>query len=99
MLKPASLREHLTAALPQLRRDPEKLVVFIAGGGLHSTLTQSLSFEYRYTLRLLLLDYAGHADAVMAPLLIWLRTTFLMTACWPWPLIFRCFLRKPRISP
>ncbi|MBS0501110.1 MAG: phage tail protein [Proteobacteria bacterium] len=74
MLKPASLREHLTAALPQLRRDPEKLVVFITGGGLHSTLTQSLSFEYRYTLRLLLLDYAGHADAVMAPLLIWLRT-------------------------
>lgn len=74
MLKPASLREHLTAALPQLRRDPENLVVFITGGGLHSTLTQSLSFEYRYTLRLLLLDYAGHADAVMAPLLIWLRT-------------------------
>lgn len=74
MLKPASLREHLTAALPQLSRDPEKLVVFITGGGLHSTLTQSLSFEYRYTLRLLLLDYAGHADAVMAPLLIWLRT-------------------------
>ena len=73
MLKPASLREHLTAALPQLRRDPEKLVVFITGGGLHSTLTQSLSFEYRYTLRLLLLDYAGHADAVMVPLLAWLK--------------------------
>ena len=74
MLKPASLREHLTAALPQLRRDPEKLVVFIAGGGLHSTLTQSLSFEYRYTASITVLDYTGHADAIMVPLLAWVQT-------------------------
>lgn len=74
MLKPASLRAHLTAALPDLQRDPENLAVFIHAGNVKSTLTASLSWEYGYTLRLLFLDYAGHVDAIIAPLLIWLRT-------------------------
>lgn len=74
MFKPHSLRAHLTNALPDLARDPEKLLVFIPSGGIQSTLTQSLAFEYQYIVRLLLLDFAGHPDAVFAPLLIWLRT-------------------------
>lgn len=74
MLKPASIRAHLTAALPALQRAPENLTVFITSGRLKSTRTQSLSWEYSYTLRLLFLDYTGHVDAVMAPLLVWLRT-------------------------
>lgn len=74
MLKPASLRDHLTRALPDLARDPEKLMVLVPEGSIQSTLTDSLSYEYGYTLRLILLDFATHADAVMAPLLIWLRT-------------------------
>ena len=73
MLKPAKLRDHLTRALPELARDPEKLVMFVTAGSIQSTLTAALSYEYGYTLRLLFLDYAGHADAVLAPLLIWLR--------------------------
>lgn len=72
MIKPASLREHLTAALPELRRDPEKLLVFIDRGSVVATAAAGLSFEYRYTLNLILTDYAGHPDAVMVPLLIWL---------------------------
>lgn len=74
MLKPASLREHLCRALPDLARDPERLMVLIPKGSIQSTLTAALSYEYSYTLRLIVLDFAGHADAVMAPLLIWLRT-------------------------
>ena len=74
MLKPASLRDHLTNALPDLARDPEKLMMLVAEGSIQSTLTESLCYEYSYTLRLILLDFATHADAVMAPLLIWLRT-------------------------
>ncbi|HEY5804855.1 MAG TPA: phage tail protein [Lysobacter sp.] len=73
MIKPGSLREHLVAALPELKRDPDKLLVFIDRGSLVSTYVPGLSFEYRYTLNLILLDYAGHPDAVMVPLLVWLR--------------------------
>lgn len=71
MLKPASLREHLTAALPELARDPEKLVVMANAGRALCTGTGTLSFEYAYTLQIILLDYAGHADAVIVPLIAW----------------------------
>ncbi len=73
MLKPNSLRAHLTEAVPALARDPDKLCVLIKDGKLVTTGAGSLSFEYRYTLNLVLLDYAEHADAVMVPLLAWLR--------------------------
>lgn len=72
MLKPGSLRAHLTKALPELKRDPEKLVVIARGGRAICTGTGSLSFEYAYTLQIILLDYAGHADAVIVPLLAWI---------------------------
>ena len=73
MLKPNSLREHLSQAVPALRRDPDKLSVFLKDGKLVAAAGETLSFEYRYTLNLLLLDYAEHSDAVMVPLLAWLR--------------------------
>lgn len=73
MIKPDSLRAYLTDALPELQRDPDKLLVFIDRGSLVSTCAPGLSFEYRYTLNLILTDYAGHPDAVMVPLLVWLR--------------------------
>lgn len=73
MLKPADLRQHLTAAVPQLARDPEKLVILAKGGRIASTGTAALAFEYAYTLQVIVLDYTGHADALIAPILIWLR--------------------------
>lgn len=73
MLKPGSLRAHLTAALPELARDPERLVVLARAGRIITTGTAALSFEYAYTLQMIVLDYAGHADAVMVPLLAWLK--------------------------
>lgn len=73
MLKPNSLRQHLAEAVPTLQRDPDRLAVFIRDGKLVTTGAGSLSFEYRYTLNLVLLDYGEHADAVMVPLLAWLR--------------------------
>lgn len=73
MLKPNSLRAHLVAAVPELKRDPDKLAIYVRDGKLATTGAGSLSFEYRYTLNLVLLDYASHADAVMVPVLAWLR--------------------------
>jgi hypothetical protein len=73
MLKPSSLRAHLTNATPDLKKNPDKLTVFVKDGRLVSAAAKSLSFEYRYTLSLVVLDYEGHPDAIMVPLLAWLK--------------------------
>ncbi|MGX8286480.1 phage tail protein [Xanthomonas oryzae] len=73
MIKPASLRAHLVAALPDLARDADRLLVFIDAGSLVSTFQPGLSFEYQYTLNLIVTDYAGHPDSVMVPLLEWVQ--------------------------
>lgn len=74
MYKPSSLRRHLTAAVPELARDPDKLSLLVKGGQVVCAGPTTLSFEYRYTLQLVVLDYAGHADAIVLPVLVWLRT-------------------------
>jgi hypothetical protein len=73
MLKPAALRAHLSTAVPQLARDPEKLIVVAKAGRVVCTGTGTLSFEYRYTLQIIALDYAGHSDALIVPLLAWVQ--------------------------
>lgn len=72
MNKPDSLRAHLTTAIPELGRDPERLLVFITDGHLAATYVPGLSFEYRYTLRLVVTDFTGHPDVLFVPLLEWL---------------------------
>ena len=72
MNKPNSLRDHLLAAVPELHKNPDRLLVFIDNGSIRSTAAPGLSFEYSYTLNVILTDYAGHPDAVAIPLLAWL---------------------------
>ncbi|MEC3766878.1 phage tail protein [Cupriavidus sp. SS-3] len=73
MMKPNSLREALTGAVPDLARHPEKLHVFVDEGRLVATGARSLSFEYRYTLTLIVTDFAAGSDEIMVPVLAWLR--------------------------
>lgn len=72
MIKPAALRAHLTEALPELRRNPESLLVFVDSGSLIATAVPGLSFEYAYTLTLTVLEFSAHPDAIMVPLLSWI---------------------------
>lgn len=72
MNKPDALRNHLLAAVPDLKNSPERLLVFIDVGTVRSTAAPGLSFEYGYTLNIILTDFAGHPDAVVIPLLAWL---------------------------
>ncbi|MCF3502468.1 phage tail protein [Stenotrophomonas maltophilia] len=72
MKKPQLLRQHLVAAMPSLAADPERLLVFVDDGGLAASFAAGLSFQYRYTLELVLRDFAGAPEAVMVPLLQWL---------------------------
>lgn len=72
MNKPSALRAQLLAAVPDLHKNPDRLLVFIDNGTIRSTAAPGLSFEYSYTLNIILTDYAGHPDAVAIPLLAWL---------------------------
>lgn len=73
MRKLASLRTLITQCVPELARDPERLLIMGDDGRMVATGTPSLSFEYRYTAYITVLDYTGHADALMVPLLAWLK--------------------------
>ncbi|SFD28639.1 phage tail protein [Collimonas sp. OK412] len=73
MYKPKSLRAHLKAAIADLTRNPDKLLIFADEGNTVATGTNSLSFEYRYKLDIIITDYSGDADAVMVALLAWIQ--------------------------
>jgi hypothetical protein len=73
MYKPASLRDYLLKAVKDLKRDPDKLHVFIDEGGARATGTAGLSFEYEFVLNLILTDIGLDLDLVFVPLLAWMR--------------------------
>lgn len=72
MNKPESLRAHLLATIPELKHNPDRLLIFIDYGKIRCTSAASLSFEYGFDLQIILTDFAGHPDSVMLPLLGWL---------------------------
>ncbi|HHQ6631041.1 TPA: phage tail protein [Serratia fonticola] len=74
MLKPDSLRAAIAAAVPYIAKNPDCLHIFIDKGVIFSTLAPSISFEYQYTLNLVITDYADSADLLIVPILHWLRT-------------------------
>ena len=73
MKKPDSLRSHILAAVKELQRDPERMLIFTDKGNVRCTGASGLSFEYVYDLNFILTEYSGELDAVMIPLLDWVR--------------------------
>lgn len=73
MKKPLTLRRHLEAAIPHLKRDPDKLRQWIEEGAIASKLGRSLSYEWRYTLTLLFMDVVDSPDTLIVPLLAWIE--------------------------
>lgn len=73
MNKPNSLREHLLNRVEGLKKNPDWLLIFIDAGSVRCTAATGLSFEYTYTLQVILTDFAGHPDSVFIPVLEWLR--------------------------
>ncbi|MBB6153703.1 hypothetical protein HDC30_000897 [Pseudomonas sp. JAI115] len=72
MNKHESLRKHLLATMPDLRHNPDRLLIFIDNGKVRCTAAPSLSFEYSFDLQIILTDFAGHPDSVVLPLLGWI---------------------------
>jgi len=73
MNKPAHLRAAIEAALPDLRDNPDKLKMYIERGRPVATGTASRSFEYRYQLKVLIIQYSDHPDVLFITLMEWLR--------------------------
>ena len=64
MNKLKSLRDYLLANIPTLAQNPERLLIFADKGKIVSN-SLSLSFEYDYTVNLIVTDFAGDANIVM----------------------------------
>ena len=73
MKKPDSLRTHMLNAVTELQRDPDRMLIFTNQGNIRCTLANGLSFEYVYDLEFVLTEFSGSLDAVMIPLLDWIR--------------------------
>lgn len=73
MKKPESLRTHMLNAVTELKRDPDRLLIHTENGKIRCLMSNGLSFEYEYELSFILTEYAGELDAVMIPLLNWVR--------------------------
>lgn len=72
MKKPDSLKKLLLATVPGLKDNPECLTLFVDKGEIHGGHGASLSFEYRYTVNIVLESYAGDMDALTVPVLAWI---------------------------
>lgn len=72
MKKHDSLRAHLTAALPELGREPDALALYVTDGKIAARMGGTLSFEYRYSVQLVLLNFNGDPSQIFLPLLSWI---------------------------
>lgn len=73
MNKPQSLRHALNKSVPYVRENPDRLHLFVDNGSLVATAAESISWEYRYTLNVVVTDFTGDQNLLMAPILYWLR--------------------------
>lgn len=73
MNKPQSLRSALNSAVPFVRDNPDKLHLFVDNGSLVATGALSMSWEYRYTLNVVIEDFSGDQNLLMAPVLLWMK--------------------------
>lgn len=72
MQKLEALRAHLLAAVPDLKRNPEKLMTFANDGRVQFHKARHLSHEYSIDAQIIVTDYHGTMDVIMVPLLQWL---------------------------
>lgn len=74
MRKPRLLRQFLCNAIPALETESQRLTMHVEHGHIVARSSDSLSFEYRFTARLILPGFASDLDLIIIPLLAWLHT-------------------------
>lgn len=73
MQKPASLRAALTAALPELRQEPDRLSLWVEDGAVRTRQTASQGFAFEYPLSVLLREVKTDIAIAVHAINRWLR--------------------------
>ncbi|HEH9651966.1 TPA: phage tail protein [Pasteurella multocida] len=73
MKKPNQIRNVIEQSNPAFKSNPDLLQVFIDQGQIISTGAESLSFEYQYTLNIIITDYAEDIAKIIVPVLAYLK--------------------------
>jgi hypothetical protein len=73
MDKATSVRAALNNAFPEFVTDPNRLKVFADKGKIVASLARTDSFDYQYTLNVIVLDFTGDADKVFLAMVKWMR--------------------------
>jgi hypothetical protein len=66
-------RAAIVAGNPDLERDPDRLAIWADKGRVVSRRTAAFGYEWRYRVNLLFEAFTASPDAIMIPLLVWLR--------------------------
>lgn len=72
MRKLADLRSHVLSNVPELKKNPEKLITFIEDGQIEYWRGGNLSHNYTLPVRLIVTDYRGDIDQLVIAVLAWL---------------------------
>ena len=73
MKKPTELRKALTAALPELKRNPDRLVIWVEDGAIRARQTEDASFSFEYPLSVLLREIQTDIAVIVHAINRWLR--------------------------
>ena len=73
MKKPNQIRKALEESNPFFVQNPDSLQLYTDGGQVICTGAKSLSYEYRYTLNIIVTDYADDIARIIVPVLAYLR--------------------------
>lgn len=70
MQKPAQIRAALSSAIPFFKTNPAQVAIIVETGKLRAREPID-SFEYNYTLTILITDYTAEPETIFIPLLNW----------------------------
>ena len=73
MKKLNSIKDALLKKIPYLGNNPEKLYLFVDDGGIFATNEPSLSYEYIYSLNIILEAFPGDQNVVFAVVVEWVK--------------------------
>ena len=74
MKKPALLRAAITALLPDLARNPDKLAMWVEGGSVRATGNAQRGFAWEYPLTVVVEDFTLPPETLFFIVVDWLRT-------------------------
>lgn len=73
MKKLSSIKDRLCQKIPYLKENPEKLYLFVDDGSIIATYEPSLSYEYSYSLNIIIEEFPDDQNIIFAVVMEWLK--------------------------